>query len=136
MMKGFTLIELMIAVLIVGVITAVAYPAYQDSVRKTHRTDGKQALLSAAQKMERYYTESNTYAMGTTATAISSVFPTTSPNGYYTLSFTSQSASAYTLIAAPTTLGGQNNDACGTFTLTSTGTKGVTGSTLSATDCW
>ena len=59
--KGFTLIELMIAVAIVGILAGIAYPSYQDSVRKSRRADAKGALLGFANAMERYFTENNSY---------------------------------------------------------------------------
>lgn len=59
--KGFTLIELMIVVAIIGILAAVAFPAYQDSVRKGKRSDGQAALMDIMAKQERYYTDNNTY---------------------------------------------------------------------------
>ena len=55
--KGFTLIELMIAVAIVGILAGIAYPSYQDSVRKSRRADAQGALLGFANAMERYFTQ-------------------------------------------------------------------------------
>ena len=59
--RGFTLIELMVTVAIIGILAAIAYPSYLDSVRKSRRTDAKNALTQAMANMERYYTEHNTY---------------------------------------------------------------------------
>ena len=59
--KGFTLVELMIAVAIVGILASIAYPSYQDSVRKSRRADAKGALLGFANAMERHFTENNSY---------------------------------------------------------------------------
>jgi prepilin-type N-terminal cleavage/methylation domain-containing protein len=53
--KGFTLIELMIAVVVIAILAAIAYPSYQDSVRKSRRADAKSALMEHAQFMERTY---------------------------------------------------------------------------------
>lgn len=58
--KGFTLIELMIAVAVVGILAAIAYPSYQDSVRKSRRADAKSALLDAAHE-RTVFTENNQY---------------------------------------------------------------------------
>ena len=60
--RGFTLIELMITVAVIAILAAIAFPSYQDSLRKSRRTDAKNALTQAMANMERYYTENNTYA--------------------------------------------------------------------------
>ena len=59
--SGFTLIELMIVVVIAGILAAVAFPAYTDSVRKSRRAAAKTTMLQIAQQEERYYTENNKY---------------------------------------------------------------------------
>ena len=59
--SGFTLIELMIVVAIVGILAAIAYPNYIDSVRKSRRSLAKAALMEAAQKQEAFYARNATY---------------------------------------------------------------------------
>lgn len=118
--KGFTLMELMIAVAIVGILSAIAYPAYQEYLYKTRRSDGQAALMNLSTYMEHYYTENNTYA---SATLSALGLTNTSQQGYYTVAITSSSATAYTLTATP--VSPQTGDTtCPTLTLTNTNVKG------------
>lgn len=134
--KGFTLIELMIAVAIVGILAGIAYPGYQDSVRKSRRVDAEGALLGFANAMERYFTEYNSYPVAGTTTIFSSTSPVDGGTAYYALAITAATASTYTLTATPT--GAQSGDKCGTLTLTQTGARDVTNadSGITAIDCW
>nr|WP_298165009.1 type IV pilin protein [uncultured Pseudomonas sp.] len=134
--KGFTLIELMIVVVVIGILTAIAYPSYQDYVRRAKRADAQSALLELAQFMERHYTANGTYL---TADDKAPGLPfTTAPkdgtNSNYDLSFAAKpTASGYTLQAVPK--GSMVGDTCGTLTLTNTGAKGqAAGAALAA--CW
>lgn len=140
--KGFSLIELMIAVAIVGILAAIAYPSYQDSVRKSRRADAKTVLLEARQWMERHYTETNSYAV----VDFDADFPEglkKSPKeggpvgGYYTVTLVSD-VTTFTLTATPQSTSGQDQDPCGALTLTHTGAKGITGSGSGVTvdTCW
>jgi type IV pilus assembly protein PilE len=132
--RGFTLIELMIVIAVLALLVGIGYPSYQDQVRKSRRAEGMGELLELAERMERFYTDRETYAGATLGTAATNIYPTTTDGGYYTLSIVSQDAVAYTVSAAPTTKAKQNKDKCGTFTITSLGVKTVSGS-LGATQC-
>ena len=112
--RGFTLVELMIVVAIVGILAAVAYPSYQDSVRKSRRADGKTALLQSVQVAERWFTQNNTY-VGTPVAAASA-------EGHYTLAFTVLTATTFTITATP--VGAQDSDPCGALTITELNEKG------------
>jgi type IV pilus assembly protein PilE len=152
--KGFTLIELMIAVAIIGILAAIAYPNYTEGVRKSRRADAKGALLGLSNAMERRFTETNSYvgAAGTTATPADTgtprIYPAQSPvdggTKYYNLTINAADAVSYTLYAAPITTAAsgvstaQANDKCGTLTLSNTGVKGVVSAATGVTwtDCW
>ena len=144
--SGFTMIEMMIVVAIISIIAAIAYPSYQDSVRKSRRADAKSVLLHAAQWMERFYTENNRYDK--TGGGVSVALPTglsKSPiNGatkYYDIALVDCSKAAdihagrFTLAAHPIAGTDQANDRCGGLTLTSTGVRGVCGSGT-VDECW
>jgi type IV pilus assembly protein PilE len=130
---GFTLIELVTAITIVGVLAAIAYPSYVAYIQKSQRSEAKQALASAAQALERYFTEQNTYQTATFGS--SGVYPGTSTNGSYTLSIVAQTQTTYSLQAVPAG-NNQAGDKCGTFTLNEQGVQGVTGGSLPASSCW
>ncbi|HEY8024593.1 MAG TPA: type IV pilin protein [Burkholderiaceae bacterium] len=129
---GFTLIEIMIVVAIVGIVAAIAIPSYVSSTRASHRTDAKQALTQLAQFMERNYTLASRYDKDSAANNIALPFTTSPLQGttFYNLTVTA-TTTTYTLTATPT--GGQTKDSCGTLTLTNTGVKG---STSGASSCW
>ena len=131
--RGFTLIELMIAVAVVALLAKVAYPSYLSQVSKGRRADAKQALLDLAQKMERRNTERGSYA-GATLGA-SGLAPTTSSGGYYTLAISAQTVDSFTITATPR--GAQVGDACATFSYNQLGEQLVSAdATLTAAKCW
>jgi len=129
--RGFTLIELMIVVAIIAIIFSFAWPSYQEHVRKSRRAEGTVHLLELADRMERFYSDQGTYAGATLGPDEADVYVAVSENGYYNLAITVQDNVSFTVTAAPTTKGNQNDDTCGTFTLTSTGQTSANGS-----KCW
>jgi type IV pilus assembly protein PilE len=131
-MHGFTLVELMIAVAVVGILAGFAVPSYRERIAASRRSDAKAALLAIAQLMERTYTERGTYAgvaLGTTG-----IYPSTSPQGYYTLSIASQDADGFSLLASRA--GAQVGDKCGNYTYNQAGARGVASATYTAVQCW
>ncbi len=121
--KGFTLIELMIVIAIIGILAAVGYPSYQDSVRKANRADAISALLAEAGRMEEFYMNNDTYTAAAVANAVS-------PEGLYNMSVTVPAGGfSYTLTATPIS----SDPQCTTLTLDSLGQKG---STPVGSTCW
>ena len=134
---GFTLLELMIVVAVVGVLAVLAVPSYQDSIRKARRADARLLLTDTAQHLERCYGECNTYVAGA-CPAPCPTLPLTSTNGNYRITAAGGSvisANAFTLVATPVPGRSQATDAtCTSITLNQLNAKSATGSNPSA--CW
>ena len=135
---GFTLIELMIVVVVIGILAAIAFPTYRDQVRKTRRTEAKAALQEAMNRQERLYTTTNRYTDDVTDLGYAND-PFITDDGWYSVSAAQCGAGladCVTLTAAARL--DQGNDQCGDFTLDSRGQPGVTNQDagVTAQDCW
>jgi type IV pilus assembly protein PilE len=134
---GFTLIELMIVVAIVGILTAIAVPSYQAYVQRSNRALAKSALLEVAHWMERAATATGQYPA---AANIPPGIRQVAGSPYALVEKTPAAAgNTFTLTAVPTAGGRQAGDTCGTFTLTHLGLRGAAGQDAPAqvaVDCW
>ena len=133
---GFTLIELMIVVAIIGILAAIALPSYQESVRRGDRASARAAIMESQQFMERFYAANDAYNIDKAAANVAlpsrlRAVPTESVRYNLTVSAT---VNAYTVTATPIS----TDSKCGVLTLTHTGVKGALGSTATATvsPCW
>ncbi len=127
--RGFTLIELMIVVAVVGILAAIAVPSYNDSVRKSRRAQAKADLVEYAQMAERSFTVNNSYAEFALPRNQSPREP--GADARYTLAMVND-ATTFTITATPQ--GGQAQDRCGTLSINQAGAKTSSGAPLQ--DCW
>ena len=128
---GFTLIELMITVAIVGILAAIAYPSYTQYVERARRNDAKVVLLEAAQYMERRFTENRTF-VGSTMPASLAISPREGDT-WFDINLGNVGATTYTLTAVPKS--GWTPQKCGSLSLDQLGVKSIsTADPLS--DCW
>jgi len=140
--KGFTLVELMITCVVVAILAAIAIPSYNSSVRKSRRTEGRNALLDLAGREERFLATNNQYS-ATAADLGYASFPAPTTSGYYNLKVTATGAGGAnavpTFTITATAAGTQVGDTdCQVFTLDSTGAQTSTNSASSdsTATCW
>lgn len=131
-LRGFTLLELMIAVVVVAILASVAYPSYRDFVVRSKRAEGKAALLDAAQSLERYFTTHNTYPAALATAGARTHSGENASKAAYTIAIAG-GGTTFTLTATPAN--GHADPKCGNLTLDQLGVRGKSG-TAPLTDCW
>ena len=115
--RGFSLIELMVVVAVVGILASIAYPSYQDYVKRGHRADAQAYLMDVAQRQQQYFTDNRSFAADV-ATLNDPVPSNVSP--FYTVSIaTGATPPSFTVTA--TAVGAQTSD--GNLTIDNTGAK-------------
>lgn len=132
--SGFTLIELMIVVVIVGILAAIAFPSYDAYVKRSYRAEGQAFLNDVAARQERYFAQTNSYVKtDDDQEKLKLKGGGSSETGKYLLKIGQvDNDGGYTLTAEQ-----QFNDSkCGNLTLNAKGARGVTGEGATAADCW
>ena len=141
---GFTLIEVMVVVAIVGILAAIAIPSYVEYIRRGHRSAARSQLQQATLWMERFRSENGRYDQTVAGAAVAlpgglAVAPDAGQGAaQYNIALGGLAAGTYTLTATPVAGGAMANDVCGNLTIDNTGLKGFTGNgaQASANFCW
>ncbi|ESE40761.1 type IV pilus assembly protein [Shewanella decolorationis S12] len=124
--KGFTLIEVMIVVVIIGILAAIAYPSYTRYVAQSTRAEGLSALMRLANLQEQYYLDNRKYT--TDLSELIGADPYITEHGNY--SVTSSGTSSFTLKAVAQGIQASRDSSCTPLTITDTGAKGP------SAECW
>jgi type IV pilus assembly protein PilE len=139
---GFTLIEVMIAMVIVAILAAIAIPSYSRYVQSASRAEAKSALLEASQFMHRFYAMNNAYdaKLDGTAVALPASLAQTPTQGAakYNIAFLAGSPTPTTFVVQATATARQGDDGCGTLSISNTGrrTASLAGSAAEVARCW
>ncbi len=130
-MRGVTLLELMIVVVIISILTAIAYPNYREYVTRAKRTEAKAALLQIATNQERFYLQNNTYTTNMTNLGFPVAGAFLSDSDSYIINVGAADANDLTATAT-FQLGGDEAGKCLTFQIDGRGAK----TSAPDTDCW
>lgn len=118
--RGFTLIEVMIVVVVIGILAAISYPSYQNSVRKSHRSAAQAQMLDIANREQQYLLANRVYTA--TLSEIGYAVPADVAARYTcTVTVDNTGVPGFTVSCVPTSL--QSASGFGTLTLTHTGAK-------------
>lgn len=124
--RGFTLMELMVVVAIVGILAAIAVPSYNEQVRKSRRADAKTQVMEIAQGLHRFFTVRNRFTGG----------PCPIPdNDFYNIQCVLDDLS-FTITATPVEGTPQEEDRCGALVLDNADRRTVVDAELTAQECW
>lgn len=134
--KAFTLIELMIVLVVIGILAAIAYPSYTEHVRRGKRAEAKAALMEGAQALERYYSTHGSYldANGNFAAVFAGQAPASGAANYTLAAQGAPTATTFQLRATRT--GSMAGDPCGDFQISHTGARTLANATRTVAQCW
>jgi type IV pilus assembly protein PilE len=127
--KGFTLVELLISIAVIGIISSIAYPSYIDNISRANRTEAQRELLKLANLQEQYFIDHREYTTDMTLLG-ASADPYITDSGLYSID-TAVVGITYTLVATATGSQVANDSSCLTISITDTGSK-----TATSAHCW
>ena len=131
--NGFTLIELLVTIIIVAILSAVAYPSYLSYVQKARRTEAQSNLIDLANRQEMYYLDHHVYASDLNTDLGMSADPLITENGYYAITTSGATATGFTLTATAIDTQASDTD-CATLSITHTLSKSATNA--NGENCW
>ena len=128
---GFTLIELMIVVAIIGILAAIAYPSYNEYIKRGNRSEGQAFLSDVAARQERFSSQNNAYVTDDADIAKLGLSSANSATGKYTISLAAGDGGY--LLTANQQFG---DTKCGNLSLNALGVKGRSGTGKTLEECW
>ena len=115
--QGYTLIECMVVVIILGILAAIAIPSYESYLQRSRRSDATSSLMRVSLEQARYQADNMTYASSLVALGYAGA-SVDSDHGYYTIAVKGATATTFTATATPKVGTTQESDSCGTFSIT------------------
>ena len=138
--RGFTLVEILIVMVIMGILAAITLPSYQSSVQKSRRADGKAALLDLGARSEKFFAQNNSYTTEVSLPAGLGLGRTTSADGYYNLTIAACGGGAISrcyLLTATATGVQADDETCASLSIDNVGRKTAKNLAGDAVDyCW